>query len=323
MKAKYFLLTLLPVLALYLHHQADLRGQEIAAYQAEIARLHQEIDARDTLIAARDAQIGELEELLNIRRQTYIAAVAGEEIPANSASGFVAADFENAYEKMGGNLSSIAPALEQAEQEQGVNGLFLAAVAVHESGNGTSWIARNKRNLFGLGAYDRDPRRLAYTFDAPEESVFATASLLSREYLNRSGRYYHGETPSAINTRYASDPLWAAKVGRAMGQIAKLAIDEPELLLSYAPRGVPRVFGNSIDIATARRLFAEAGIDAHFVTTDNLNPDNLPLKPGDLVVGGAQAAGGVPQAFPAERLAGEDRAGTEGAIKAWLEGMTS
>ena len=36
----------------------------------------------------------------------------------------------------------------------------------------------------------------------------------------------------------------------------------------------------------------------------------------------AQEAGGVPQAFPAERLAGEDRAGTEGAIKAWLEVQT-
>ena len=43
-----------------------------------------------------------------------------------------------------------------AEKQYNVNGIFIAAVAIHESGWGGSSIATNKKNLFGYGAYDRD-----------------------------------------------------------------------------------------------------------------------------------------------------------------------
>ena len=40
------------------------------------------------------------------------------------------------------------------EQQYNINGLFVAAVGIHESNWGTSKIAQNKHNLFGYGAYD-------------------------------------------------------------------------------------------------------------------------------------------------------------------------
>lgn len=40
------------------------------------------------------------------------------------------------------------------EQQYHINGVFVAAVGIHESAWGTSQIAKNKGNLFGYGAYD-------------------------------------------------------------------------------------------------------------------------------------------------------------------------
>ena len=40
------------------------------------------------------------------------------------------------------------------EQQYGINGVFVAAIGIHESAWGTSKIATNKKNLFGYGAYD-------------------------------------------------------------------------------------------------------------------------------------------------------------------------
>ena len=45
----------------------------------------------------------------------------------------------------------------KAQNEYGVNALYLAAHAILESGYGKSEIAYRKHNLFGLRAYDRDP----------------------------------------------------------------------------------------------------------------------------------------------------------------------
>lgn len=46
-----------------------------------------------------------------------------------------------------------------AEKQYKINGVFLAGVAIHESGWGTSKIALDKKNLFGYGAMDSNPYR--------------------------------------------------------------------------------------------------------------------------------------------------------------------
>ena len=42
------------------------------------------------------------------------------------------------------------------EKKYNINGIFLASMAIHESGWGTSQIAQDKKNLFGYGSYDRN-----------------------------------------------------------------------------------------------------------------------------------------------------------------------
>lgn len=110
-----------------------------------------------------------------------------------------------------------------AEKQYGVNGIFIAAVGIHESGWGTSSICLNKRNLFGYGAYDSSPYGSAYSYNDYSESIDLIARVFAKYYLNpsgtqiydgniASGAYYNGPTLKGVNTRYATDKNWANAV---------------------------------------------------------------------------------------------------------------
>ena len=99
-----------------------------------------------------------------------------------------------------------------AEQEYKVNGIFIAAVGIHESAWGTSYLAKEKKNLFGYKAYDRDPINSAQDFDTYVDSINTVAQALSKNYLTSSGSFYYGTTIEAVNTKYASDKAWHEKV---------------------------------------------------------------------------------------------------------------
>ena len=99
-----------------------------------------------------------------------------------------------------------------AEQKYGVNGIFIAAIGIHESGWGTSYLAKEKKNLFGYKAYDRDPINSAQDFESYEDAINTVAQALSKNYLTPSGSFYDGKTMEAVNTKYASDSGWHEKV---------------------------------------------------------------------------------------------------------------
>lgn len=113
------------------------------------------------------------------------------------------------------------------EQQYNINGVFVAAVAIHESAWGTSRIAQNKHNLFGYGAYDSNPYNGAYDFSDYSESIDLIARVFVKYYLNpkgtsiyggeeASGKYYNGPTLSGVNTKYATDKNWANSVYNQM-----------------------------------------------------------------------------------------------------------
>ena len=106
------------------------------------------------------------------------------------------------------------------EKQYNINGMFVAAVGIHESAWGTSKIALNKNNLFGYGAYDSNPYNGAYTFDDYAEAIDLVARVFVKYYLNQkgttiydgqtaNGKYYSGNTLSAVNKKYATDKKWA------------------------------------------------------------------------------------------------------------------
>lgn len=113
------------------------------------------------------------------------------------------------------------------EDEYNINGIFVAAVGIHESAWGTSKIALNKNNLFGYGAYDSNPYNGAYDFEDYAESIDLVSRVFVKYYINPSGtsiydgqkangKYYSGNTLSAVNKRYATDKNWANGVYKHM-----------------------------------------------------------------------------------------------------------
>ena len=113
------------------------------------------------------------------------------------------------------------------EEQYNINGLFVAAVGIHESNWGTSKIAQNKHNLFGYGAYDSNPYNGAYQFNDYSECIDLISRVFVKYYLNQKGisiyggekavgTYYNGATLSGINKKYATDKNWANGVYKNM-----------------------------------------------------------------------------------------------------------
>lgn len=106
-----------------------------------------------------------------------------------------------------------------AEKQYGINGVFVAAIGIHESAWGTSKIAKNKKNLFGYGAYDKSAYSSAYSYETYAASIDMISRVLVKYYLNEkgtsiyngekaTGQYYSGKTLEAVNKRYATDKKW-------------------------------------------------------------------------------------------------------------------
>ena len=97
----------------------------------------------------------------------------------------------------------------EAQNKYGINAEFLAAIAIHESGNGSSAAARRKNNFFGLMG-----KRGQLSFDTPEECIMTAAN-----NLTKSNGYYFGRgryTISSIGKRYASDKKWSSRIVMTM-----------------------------------------------------------------------------------------------------------
>ena len=103
-----------------------------------------------------------------------------------------------------------------AEQTYGVNGIFIAAVGIHESAWGTSYLAKEKNNLFGYRAYDRDPINSAQDFESYVDAINVVAEALHKNYLTPTGSFYNGTTIESVNQKYASDKAWHEKVYKYM-----------------------------------------------------------------------------------------------------------
>ncbi len=113
------------------------------------------------------------------------------------------------------------------EKQYNINGVFVAAVGIHESAWGTSKIALNKNNLFGYGAYDSNPYNSAYSFSNYSESIDLISRVFVKYYINPKGTkiyesevalgtYYSGNNLTSINKKYASDKNWANGVYKHM-----------------------------------------------------------------------------------------------------------
>lgn len=107
-------------------------------------------------------------------------------------------------------------AFKEAEKEFKVNALYIASHAALESSWGNSQIAKDKRNLFGLKAYDVCPYECATSFSSFEDSILYNARYVKNAYLRPNGQWYHGSTLKGMNVSYASDIGWGDKIASIM-----------------------------------------------------------------------------------------------------------
>jgi len=197
------------------------------------------------------------------------------------------------------SLPPLGAAFIEAEQEYGVNARFLLAAAMHESGWGTSYIARVKHNLFGYNAYDRDPSRYASVYRTFEANIDATAKFIKSFYLTPGGRWWGGApTLRSMQQFWSSSHQWGVNVSQIASSIRLPSIDAGALEFS-APVVQGELHGG--DQTTVNLSWSGGPIPAGvgFVATW------VPVMLDDDVMAAAAAAtsaAAVPAAVPASPL---------------------
>ncbi len=132
-----------------------------------------------------------------------------------------------------------------------INGAMELAFAIHESGWGSSRIAKDKNNLFGINAYDSDPYNSATTFETVQDCIeYHVQYFLGMRYFNP--KYYvgfgtnFGNKYQGMNYKYASDAYWGEKIAKHYYNLDKalgfkdrnsyqIALLHPDALGYYSP----------------------------------------------------------------------------------------
>lgn len=156
-----------------------------------------------------------------------LLATLSKTMNLNKPSGLTLEQFEKIFENESKDKNGVfkenAKYFYYAEQSYGINGVFVAAIGIHESAWGTSKIATNKKNLFGYGAYDMSAYASAYSYNGYATGIDMISRVLVKHYLNpkgtsiyngevATGKYYNGCTLAGVNKKYATDKKWSDSV---------------------------------------------------------------------------------------------------------------
>lgn len=94
-------------------------------------------------------------------------------------------------------------AMVDAENNYGLNALFILAHADIESAHGNSYYAKTRNNLFGFNAIDSDPNQ-ASSYASQADSIDFYGNFLNKYYLTPGAVYYNGTTPHGVFVKYSS-----------------------------------------------------------------------------------------------------------------------
>lgn len=114
----------------------------------------------------------------------------------------------------------------EAEKQYQVNALYLIAHSALESAWGTSKIARDKNNFFGIAAYDHNPYDAATKYSGIRTGILDGAKFIANRYLSSNSAVHRGpfvgDKASGMNVNYASDPYWGRKIASIMDRFERL-----------------------------------------------------------------------------------------------------
>lgn len=107
-------------------------------------------------------------------------------------------------------------AFAKAAQESGLDARYLVSHAAHETGWGTSQIARDKGNMYGIGAFDATPYASAYGYNGTEAGIIEGAKWISQNYTNKGQDTLESMRFNNGVHEYATDPEWHTKIANIM-----------------------------------------------------------------------------------------------------------
>lgn len=143
-------------------------------------------------------------------------------------------------------LADTGAAFYRAQEEQGISAIGAFAIACHESGYGTSRIAREKCNFFGWGANDENPYGLAKNFSQAYIGVYTVVTKIAKNYTY--GQYnqdtYYKMRYNNGTHQYCTDPDWPTKCASMRARIMKRAAE-----LGYIDDSLVADSGYSTEIA--------------------------------------------------------------------------
>lgn len=103
----------------------------------------------------------------------------------------------------------------KAEQDTGINAVFLASVAAIESGWNTSRVATTYNNVYGWtttgGTYK--------AFESVSTCISDTAQQIKSLYLSPDGAYFNGYSVDDVNIKYNGTEYWSILVQQIMSEI--------------------------------------------------------------------------------------------------------
>ena len=120
------------------------------------------------------------------------------------------------YFKIHTEMRKIVPYIVKGCKQENIPILLITAIAIQESGWGTSDLAGNKKNYFGISAYDWDPYENASDFSkyTLEEAVIKSIQMIKKDYLT------HGWTIDEIGAKYCpTDPKWSEHITSIMNDL--------------------------------------------------------------------------------------------------------
>ena len=170
------------------------------------AQIAEEIEAEEEALldagqeAAHDVDLGN-----TLRKSVVEEVVDGESIPAYTASqirsmdvskpsGVTVADLKLVTR---GNFRGLEEYFWKAEQDYGINCLFVMAIGANESAYGT--ICFRKNNMFGFAGKG---------YATKAENIDVVARTLAHKYLTPGSSLYKGKTVDAVHKRYAASSVW-------------------------------------------------------------------------------------------------------------------
>ncbi|WP_338788267.1 SH3 domain-containing protein [Metabacillus sp. FJAT-53654] len=214
-------------------------------------------------------------QYINLRKPSNVTA---EQINSYIANFEKANNKKSVFSGKGQTFINVA-------RKYGVNELFFAAFAIHESAYGTSIIAKSKNNLFGLGAYDSAPYDSAYYFNSVEDNINYEAAYIRHKYLSpgyfQFNGAYLGDKTGGLNVKYASDTAWGSKIASHMQKILAYNPNDYENVTAFEA-GTPTYSLPDHTDSFPNGVFAKANSDLTLYLSKNGGKSEIKIPMGEL-----------------------------------------